>query len=143
MITPPSIRDSWSWSYGSWIYNYQCKSVWQVELDTTLCDKVCQWLTAGWWFSSGTPVSSTNKTERHDIAEILLKVVFNTRTLTLLPQFKADVFPILLIWISPQEDLCISFSLNLLFFIILLRLSYYDLFRSQYILQFNTDWLIV
>jgi hypothetical protein len=25
-------------------------------LDTTLCDKVCQWLTAGQWFSLGTPV---------------------------------------------------------------------------------------
>jgi hypothetical protein len=26
----------------------------------------------------GTPVSSTNKTDRHDIASILLKVVLNT-----------------------------------------------------------------
>jgi hypothetical protein len=25
-------------------------------LDTTLCDKLCQWLTAGQWFSLGTPV---------------------------------------------------------------------------------------
>jgi hypothetical protein len=31
-------------------------------LDTTLCDKVCQWLATGQWFSPGTPVSSTNKT---------------------------------------------------------------------------------
>ena len=29
-------------------------------------------------FSAGTPVSSTNKTDRHDIAEILLKVALNT-----------------------------------------------------------------
>ena len=43
-------------------------------LDTTLCDKVCHWLAAGLWFSQSTPVSSTNKTEHHDIAEILLKV---------------------------------------------------------------------
>jgi hypothetical protein len=28
-------------------------------------------------FLTGTPVSSTNKTERHDIAEILLKVPLN------------------------------------------------------------------
>jgi hypothetical protein len=28
----------------------------------------------GWWFSPGPPVSSTNKTDPHDIAEILLKV---------------------------------------------------------------------
>ena len=33
---------------------------------------------SGRWFSPGTPVSSTNKTDRHDIAEILLKVVLNT-----------------------------------------------------------------
>ena len=30
------------------------------------------------WFSLGTPVSSTNKTDRHDIAEILLKVALST-----------------------------------------------------------------
>jgi len=44
---------SWSWSYGSWVYNYiciQCLSpltLWvrillkRGVLDTTLCDKVC------------------------------------------------------------------------------------------------------
>jgi hypothetical protein len=35
-------------------------------------------LAAGRWFSPGTPVSSTNKTDRHDISEILLKVAPNT-----------------------------------------------------------------
>jgi hypothetical protein len=35
------------------------------------------------WFSPGTPVSSTNKTNQHVIAEILLRVVLNTITLTL------------------------------------------------------------
>ena len=30
------------------------------------------------WFSPGTPVSFTNKTDRHDITKILLKVVLNT-----------------------------------------------------------------
>jgi hypothetical protein len=43
-------------------------------LDTTLCDKVCKWR----WFSTGTPVSSTNNTHLHDIAELLLKVELNT-----------------------------------------------------------------
>jgi hypothetical protein len=33
-------------------------------------------------FSPGTPVSSTNKTDCHDITEILLKVALNTITLT-------------------------------------------------------------
>jgi hypothetical protein len=39
-------------------------------------------LAAGQWFSPGTPVSSTNKTDRHDITEILLKVALNTTTIT-------------------------------------------------------------
>jgi hypothetical protein len=34
-------------------------------------------------FFPGTPVSSTNETDNHDIAEILLKVALNTITLTL------------------------------------------------------------
>ena len=79
---------SWPWSYGSWIYNYlrnQCLSLlmlWaRISIRarcTTLCDKVCQWLATGLWFSPGTPVSSTNKTDRRDLTEILLKVALNT-----------------------------------------------------------------
>jgi hypothetical protein len=38
-------------------------------------------LRQGQWFSSGTPVSSINKTDSHDIAEILLKVALNATTL--------------------------------------------------------------
>jgi hypothetical protein len=45
---------------------------------TTLCDKVCQWLVTGRHFSLGPPVSSTDKTDCHDITEILLKVALNT-----------------------------------------------------------------
>ena len=37
-------------------------------------DKAYQLLAHGWWFSPGTPPSSTTKTGHHDIAEILLKV---------------------------------------------------------------------
>jgi hypothetical protein len=40
--------------------------------------KVYQLLAHGRWFSPGTPASSTAKTNRHDIAEILLKVALNT-----------------------------------------------------------------
>ena len=45
---------------------------------TALCDKACQWPATGQWFSPGPPVSSTNKTDRHDITEILLKAALNT-----------------------------------------------------------------
>jgi len=41
-------------------------------------DKVYQLLAHGLWFSPGTPASSTTKTDRHVIAEILLKVALNT-----------------------------------------------------------------
>ena len=41
-------------------------------------DKVYQLLAHGRWFSPGIPASSTTKTGRHDIAEILLKVALNT-----------------------------------------------------------------
>ena len=58
--------------------------LWYIEhVDTTLCYKVCQWFVTGQWFPPGTPVSSTSKTDRHDIAEILLKVALNTINLTL------------------------------------------------------------
>ena len=72
-----------------------CGRSWRGVLDTTLCDKVCQWLAAGHGevysiqhyvikfvsdlrqvggFFSGTLVSSTNKTNHLVITEILLKV---------------------------------------------------------------------
>jgi hypothetical protein len=35
---------------------------------------------AGWWFSLGTLVSSTNKTNCHSLIEILLKVALNSQT---------------------------------------------------------------
>jgi len=76
------------WSRGSLIYNYLCNQclsplmMWvRISIRarcTTLCDKVCQWLATSRWFSAGPPVSSLNKTDRHDIAEILLKVALNT-----------------------------------------------------------------
>jgi hypothetical protein len=43
-----------------------------------LCDKSCQWLTTGRWFSLGAPVSSTHNIQRHDITEISLKVALIT-----------------------------------------------------------------
>jgi hypothetical protein len=86
-----SLGSSWSWSHGSWIYNYLCNqylsplklqvriSLGMGVLDTT-CDTICQLLATG-WCSSSTLVSYTNKSDRHDITEILLKVALNTITL--------------------------------------------------------------
>ena len=44
------------------------------------------------WFSPGTPVSSTNKTDSHDINEILLKVAVNTLTVTVYISFAICMF---------------------------------------------------
>jgi hypothetical protein len=44
----------------------------------SLCNKVCQVTCAGQWLTLATLVSFTNKTDPHDITEILLKVTFNT-----------------------------------------------------------------
>jgi hypothetical protein len=51
---------------------------WRGVLDTKLCDRFVSYFAAGWWFSPGTPVSSTNETDRHGTTEILLKVALNT-----------------------------------------------------------------
>ena len=89
-----NVGPSWSWSYGSWIYNYLCNqclsplTLWvrillrRGVIDTTLRDKVCQCLATGQCFSPGTPISSTNKTDHHEITEILLKVALNNIILT-------------------------------------------------------------
>ena len=64
-----------------WIRKYNGYMI----FDTTLCDQVCQWLATGRWFSPGTPVSSINKTDHHDItetSEICLKVALNTTNQT-------------------------------------------------------------
>ena len=45
---------------------------------TAASDKVYKLHVYRRWFSPGTPASSTTKTGRHDIDEILLKVALNT-----------------------------------------------------------------
>jgi hypothetical protein len=76
---------------GSWIYNYLSNHA--VHITTKVVSsnpnhgemysiqhymiKVYQWLATGQWFSPGTLVSSTNKTDRHDITVLLVKVALN------------------------------------------------------------------
>jgi hypothetical protein len=58
----------------AWVRARLCKlQKWCTRL-AAASDKVYQLLVHGRWFSPGTPASSTTKTGRHDIAEILLKV---------------------------------------------------------------------
>ena len=72
-------NNSYLWNQCLWLLTLRVRIPlrWGV-LDTTLCDKVCQWLATGQWFSPGPLVSSTNKTDRHNITDILLKVALTT-----------------------------------------------------------------
>jgi ABC-type dipeptide/oligopeptide/nickel transport system permease component len=71
-------------------------------LDTTLCDKVCQWLATGRWFSPGSSVSSSIKTDHHEITEILLKKALNTIIIPYYPWIPRLIFSITIIpfWAS-------------------------------------------
>ena len=86
-----------SWSYDSWIYNYlrnQCLSplkLWaRIPLDTTICNKVYSYLQVFGFLWVLTPVSSTNKSDCHNITVILLKVVLITITLTLYRHLRSE-----------------------------------------------------
>jgi hypothetical protein len=58
----------------AWVRVWLCKLQKGCTRLATASDKVYQLLAHGLWFSLGTPASSTTKTGRYDIAEILLKV---------------------------------------------------------------------
>jgi hypothetical protein len=52
------------------------------------------------WFSPGLPVSSTNKTDRHDITEILLKVALDT--------IKPEPYTCLATFCQPEPYSCLA-----------------------------------
>ena len=123
---------SWSLSYVSWIYNYLCNQcvsplmLWVLiplsrgVLDTTLCDKFCQWLATGrlcgcLWFS---PVLQFPPPDRCDVTEILLKVALNTLDNYIL-KHKCMAIPCLLL----------SYHSSSFLHMFPLKLSYYDLFH--------------
>jgi hypothetical protein len=58
----------------AWVRVQLCKLQKGCTRLAAASDNVYQLLAHGRWLSPGTPASSTTKTGRHDIAEILLKV---------------------------------------------------------------------
>jgi hypothetical protein len=65
----------------AWIHARLCiLQKWCTQL-ATASDKGYQLLAHGRWFSPGTPASSTTKTGRHDIAEILLKASYKKQAI--------------------------------------------------------------
>jgi hypothetical protein len=77
-LTPLSNISAIFWR-PAWVRAQLCKLQKGCTRLTAASDKVYQLLAHGPWFSPGTPASSTTKTGRHDIAEILLKVVLSTK----------------------------------------------------------------
>ena len=94
---------------------------------TTLCDKVCQWLATGWWFSPGLPVSSTNKTDHHDITEMLLEVALNTIKQTNKLIYLCLNIPHI---IDYRHNISINFCWTLMQ-TVLCRVSYWTAYRSR------------
>ena len=64
-----------SWSYGSLMYSYLSNLV-PITTNVVSLSVTC----GRWVVYSGTPISFSNKTDRYDITEILLKVTLNTIT---------------------------------------------------------------
>jgi hypothetical protein len=93
-----ALGPSWSWSNGSWICKYLCNQcLLQIQFWVRIpfmarCTRFVNDL-----FSPGTPVSSTNKTDRHDIKEILLKVALNTTNKTYIFQW-IFAYKFIVIW---------------------------------------------
>ena len=91
-------------------YNYLCNQcvsplalwVW-IPLDTTLCDKVCQWFAAGRCFFLDDPVCSAN------IKAILLKVALDIITVTLIRNFTSNIHMLFNIFINELWNLFILF----------------------------------
>jgi hypothetical protein len=61
-----------------WVPDLLCKLQKGCTRLAAASDEVYQLLAHDQWFTPGTLASSTTKTGRHDIAEILLKVALNT-----------------------------------------------------------------
>ena len=150
---------SWSWLYGSWIFNYLCNQclsplklwVWSLFMARfTRCNimwKVCQLLAAGRWFSPGTPVSSINKTDCHYITKILLKVALNTINQTNQP---IDICHCYLYWRNSSSDVTkmmdpcqmtskIVFTLHLL----MVSCKYWHLFQVMIDQMFLSSRLLI
>jgi hypothetical protein len=109
----------------------------RLSMGVQVVSKACQWLTTGRWFSPGTPVSSTNKTDRHNVTEILLKVELNTMNHKTKQKVR-KLLSFLIMYLDRFIIIYIScfrvFRVLLLFFCAQSFLNYFA-FRS-----FNLEW---
>ena len=106
----------------SWIYNY-----------------VCNHCLSGRRFSPGSPIFSINKSNRHDIAEILLKVTLNTITLIL--TIALQLYTLLEKLLPNNLQSCFN---SFFFYVQLLRQLKYSIFYNVCMVIFSVyNFLIV
>ena len=72
----------------------------------------------GQWFSPGTPVSSTNKTDRCDITEILLKVALSTIKQTIKQTLNKSTVEFVSFWTQVTYSHACKYNMNIIIEII-------------------------
>ena len=84
----------------AWVRAWLCKLQKGCTRLAAASDKVYQLLAYGRWFS---PASSTTKTGRHDIAEILLKVALNTNLkknqFNSITSQEPNIYLVIIVWV--------------------------------------------
>jgi hypothetical protein len=117
-------------------YHQRCEfepCSWRVIVDTTSCDKACQWLATGRWFSLDTPVSSTNKSHRHNITENSAEsAALNTIILTLSLTFYYYTFNICQFFLI--VDLSTKLNRSFYYWYIFLLTATREMEQSQWLL---------
>jgi len=122
------------WSYVSEIYNFLCSPCVVnshpthdevIKFVSEICDR----------FSPGTTVSSTNKTDHHDITEILLKMSLNTITLTLthINIYIYFYIVIIIIWNGRGHECSRIWKLSADFTLIQVHQNSVDIFGPRYV----------
>ena len=88
------------------------------------------WLATGQCYSAGTSVSSTNKTDHHYVAEILLKVMLNTITPTLKTRLTIITFEFFYFIIHYWQQIK-NYTIFTRSYIILHTITYWKLRKSN------------
>ena len=92
------------------------------EVDSIQHYVICQWLAARRWYFPGIQVSSTNKTDRHVITEILLTLNIKTLTILIVVEdlfvfiiiisITIDLIDSILFSLKLRQDICVNLNKN-------------------------------
>ena len=119
----------------AWVHARLCKLQKGCTRLATASDKVYKLLDHVRWFSPGTPASSTTKTGRHDIAEILLKVALNTINQILCLQIIYIYMKLYKMLLYISSTICYVSSLFIFIYLTNLRFSSLYLMLTEVLLQ--------